>query len=69
MVVLISASGGTMSNGTDSIPFTANCPASVTMVNSGAPGLDFDVGGSISVSPSLVGGLYTGTITITAEYQ
>ena len=69
MVVLITASGGTMSNGTDSIPFTANAPSSITLTNSGAPGLDFDVGGTITVSPSLVGGAYTGTMTVTAEYQ
>ena len=69
MVVLITATGGTMSNGTDSIPFTPDAPSSITLTNSGAPGVDFDVGGSISVSPSLVGGAYTGTMTVTAEYQ
>jgi hypothetical protein len=69
MVVLISVAGGTMSNGTESIPFTPNAPASITMVNSGAPGFDFGIGGSISVDPGLVGGLYTGTMTVTADYQ
>ncbi|MDQ3074899.1 MAG: DUF4402 domain-containing protein [Pseudomonadota bacterium] len=69
MVVLLTYTGGTLSNGTDSIPFAANGPASVTMMNSGAPGLDFDVGGALTISPTLIGGLYSGTMTVTAEYQ
>ncbi len=71
MVVLLSYSGGTLTNPADpiSIPFTANGPASITMVNSGAPGLDFDVGGSLTISPALLGGVYTGTMTVTADYQ
>lgn len=67
--VLITATGGTMSNGTDSIPFTPDAPFSTMLTNSGAPGVDFGLGGSISLSPGLVGGLYTGTMTVTAEYQ
>ena len=69
MVVLLSYSGGTLSNGVDSIPFTADGPASVTMINSGAPGLNFDVGGVLTISPTLVGGVYSGTMTVTADYQ
>lgn len=69
LTVLLTYSGGVLSNGIDSIPFTANGPASVTLVNSGAPGSDFDVGGSLAISPALVGGVYTGTMTVTAEYQ
>ncbi|MDQ3080254.1 MAG: DUF4402 domain-containing protein [Pseudomonadota bacterium] len=69
MVVLLTYSGGTLSNGVDSIPFTADGPASITMINSGAPGLSFDVGGVLTVSPTLVGGVYSGTMTVTADYQ
>ena len=68
-VVLLTYSNGALTNGTDSIPFTANGPASITMVNSGAPGLDLDVGGALSIVPTLVGGTYSGTMTVTAEYQ
>jgi len=67
--VLFTYSGGTLSNGVDSIPFTANGPASMAISNSGAPGTDFDVGGSLSISSTLVGGTYSGTMTVTAEYQ
>lgn len=69
LIVLISVTGGTLSNGTDSIPFTPDAPSSITLTNSGQPGIDFDVGGSISVAPTLVGGTYSGTITVTADYQ
>ena len=67
--VLFTYTGGTLSNGTDSIPFTANGPANMAVTNSGAPGTDFDVGGSLSISSTLVGGTYSGTMTVTAEYQ
>ena len=68
-VVLIGVTGGTLSNGTDTIPFTADAPQSVTLTSSGVPGNNFDVGGSISVAGSLVGGLYSGTINVTTDYQ
>ena len=69
LTVLLTYSGGTLSNGTDSIPFTADGPATLTMPNSGAQGIGFDVGGSLSISPALVGGIYSGTMSVTAEYQ
>ena len=67
--ILITYSGGTLSNGTDSIPFTPDGQTTMTLTNNGSPGTDFDVGGSLSVSSALVGGVYTGTMTITADYQ
>lgn len=69
LVVLLTYTGGTLSNGTDSIPFTANGPANVTVPNSGQQGVNFDVGGSLVVSSALVGGIYSGTMTVTADYQ
>jgi len=69
LVVLLTISGGSLSNGVDSIPFTPNGPSSITLTNTGAPGNDFEVGGSIGVEPTLVGGTYSGTINVTAEYQ
>ncbi len=69
MLVLLTYSGGTLSNGVDSIPFTADGPASIMMTNSGAPGLNIDVGGSLTIDPALVGGVYSGTMTVTADYQ
>ena len=67
--VLLTYTGGTLSNGIDSIPFTANGQASMAIANSGSPGTNFDVGGSLTISPALVGGVYSGTMTVTADYQ
>jgi len=50
------------------IPFTPVAPASITLTNSGAPGFDFNVGGSIAI-PSTADGIYSGNIEITAEYE
>ncbi len=69
LTVLLSYTGGALSNGTDSIPFVPNGPSSVVLTSSGVPGIDFDVGGTITVSPSLIGGAYSGTLTVTADYQ
>lgn len=69
LTILLTYSGGTLSNGTDSIPFTADGQSTITLTNSGAPGTNFDVGGSLAISPTLVGGVYSGTMTVTAEYQ
>ena len=69
MTVLITVSGGTLSNGVDSIPFTPDAPPSLTLTSSGMPGTDFYIGGSIAVDPALVGGTYSGTLTVTADYQ
>ena len=69
LTVLITYSGGTLSNGTDSIPFTPDGQATMTLTNNGSPGSNFDVGGSLSVSSALVGGIYTGTMAVTADYQ
>ena len=66
---LITVAASSLSNGVDSIPFTPDGTQSIYIPNSGSPGIDFDVGGSLTVSPALVGGTYSGTITVTAEYQ
>ena len=40
----------------------------LTLANSGAPGNDFGVGGSITVDDSTADGVYTGTLNVTADY-
>ena len=70
--VLFTYTGGTLSNGisgSETIPFTANGPASMSITNSGAPGTNFDVGGALTITSTLAGGTYTGTMTVTADYQ
>lgn len=50
------------------IAFTPIAPASITLTNSGAPGRDFNLGGSIDI-PSTADGTYSGNIVVTADYQ
>jgi hypothetical protein len=69
MYVAITVTGGILSNGPDSLPFSPDAPTTVYLPNSGAPGIDFAVGGTITLSPTLLGGTYTGTITVTSDYQ
>lgn len=41
----------------------------MTLPNSGSPGKDFYVGGSMTVTQASEGGSYSGTFTVTADYQ
>ena len=43
-------------------------PATITLTNSGQPGTDFNIGGSIAI-PSTADGNYVGNIEVTADYQ
>ena len=70
--VLFTYTATTLSNGisgSETIPFTPSGPASLAITNSGAPGTNFDVGGSLTLTPTLAGGTYSGTVTVTADYQ
>lgn len=68
--VTISAGKVTLtgSNG-GSLTLTPDFNSVVTLANSGAPGSDFSVGGSITVANTTVDGVYTGTFSVTADYQ
>jgi hypothetical protein len=69
-VVRITALSVPMTNGTGgTLTFVPDAPATITLTNSGSPGTDFGVGGSISVSSTTPDGTYSGTVAITAEYQ
>lgn len=68
--VKITVPAVTLTNGTGGIlTMTPDVVASIFLTNSGAPGTDFGVGGSIIVSPTTPDGNYTGTLTVTADYQ
>lgn len=41
----------------------------VQLPNSGTPGLDFYIGGSLTITQATVSGNYSGTITVTADYN
>ena len=48
--------------------FTPIAPTSITLTNSGNPGTDFNIGGSVDI-PSTADGTYSGNIVVTVDYQ
>ena len=72
MVVLISAPDVTLVNTADTsrtLRLVLSAPSQVTLTSSGAPGNDFNVGGSITLDSAVAAGDYTGIVNVTAEYQ
>lgn len=61
-VTLTGSNGGTLT-------LTPDFNSTVNLSNSGAPGDNFNVGGSITVTNTTVDGVYTGTFAVTADYQ
>lgn len=61
----------TLTMATSNSLFANNSSGTYTMTlpNSGAPGINFYVGGAITVNQATAGGTYAGTIAITADYQ
>lgn len=69
--VTINAGNVTMVNQTDNtqmLTLTVDNPGSVVLANSGAPGSDFSLGGSITVNSTTVDGVYLGTFDVTVDY-
>ena len=70
MVARITTATSILSNGTGgTILFTPSAPATVTFTNSGAPGTDFGIGGSIPLTATTADGLYSGFVEVTVDYQ
>jgi hypothetical protein len=70
-VITISAPDVTLVNQSDptqKLTLTVDNPGSVTLVNSGQPGSNFYLGGSITVNSTTAGGVYTGTFNVTVDY-
>jgi hypothetical protein len=72
MTVTVASTGSnlinTTSGGSETLAFTPNAPATVALGNSGAVGVDFEVGGSITIASTTVGGMYVGDIEVTVDY-
>ncbi len=58
----------TTSGGSELLAFTPNAPATVALGNSGTTGVNFNVGGAITIAPATVDGLYVGDIDVTVDY-
>jgi hypothetical protein len=50
------------------LTLVTDAPASVLLTNSGKPGLDFGIGGSITLSSTTAAGTYVGTFNVTVDY-
>lgn len=58
----------TTSGGNETLAFTPDAPLTHTLANSGSPGSNFNVGGSITLTSATVDGLYVGDIEVTVDY-
>lgn len=70
-VVRISAPTVTLVNQSDTtktLSLAIDNPGSVTLPNSGQPGIIFSLGGSITLSSTTTSGLYSGTFNVTVDY-
>ncbi|MGE5561759.1 MAG: DUF4402 domain-containing protein [Bacillota bacterium] len=68
--VTIAAGNVTLGDGNgNTLTLTPDFNATLNLSNSGAPGDNFFVGGSITVSDATPDGVYTGTFAVTADYQ
>jgi hypothetical protein len=70
-VVRISAPNVTLVNQSDptqTLTLVVDNPGSVLLTNSGPPGTNFSLGGSITLNSSTAGGTYSGTFNVTVDY-
>lgn len=70
-VITIDAPSVTLVNQSDpskTLVLTVDSPGTVALTNSGKPGSNFYLGGSITVSSSTPSGVYSGTFNVTVDY-
>jgi spore coat protein U-like protein len=70
-VVRISAPDVTLVNQNDStktLTLVIDAPSSITLANSGFPGSDFSVAGSVTLNSETAAGTYVGTMNVTVDY-
>lgn len=66
--IIKTASSLSGSNG-GSLTLTPVGAASVLLTNSGSPGVNFAIGGSIVIGAATVDGVYTGTVDVQVDYN
>jgi len=69
--VNISVPNVTLVNQSDSsktLTLVTDAPASLVLANSGFPGSDFSIGGSVTLSSTTAAGTYVGTFNVTVDY-
>lgn len=71
-VVQIIAPSATLVNQADAsqtLTLVLDSPGTLTLANSGPPGTNFSLGGRITLTSSTAGGLYSGALNVTVDYQ
>jgi hypothetical protein len=69
--VRISAPDVTLVNQTDptqTLVMTVDSPGTILLTNSGFPGINFSLGGSVTLNSTTSGGTYVGTFNVTVDY-
>jgi hypothetical protein len=69
--VQISAPNVTLVNQSDTsqtLTLTTSAPASLVLTSSGVPGVDFSIGGSVTLNSTTAAGTYVGTFNVTVDY-
>ena len=71
MIVSIIKTTSTLTNSMDgaTLTLTPSGPSTIELTNSGNPGENFRIGGSISVTSSTTDGVYSGVVDVTVDYQ
>ncbi len=70
--VLISAPNVTLANQanpTQTLTLVVDNPGSLVLTNSGPPGTNFSIGGSVTLSSATASGTYAGSFNVTVDYQ
>ena len=70
--VFITAPNVTLVNQADStknLTLVVDNPGQLVLTSSGEPGVNFDLGGSITLSSTAASGTYQGTFNVTVDYQ
>ncbi len=53
---------------TQTLTLVVDSPGTVLLTNSGKPGQNFSLGGSVTLNSTTAGGVYTGTLNVTVDY-
>ena len=70
-VVTIIKTPSNLANGNDgtTLSLMPTGSSALTLPNSGAPGVDFTIGGNITITPTTTDGVYTGTVNVEVDYN
>lgn len=56
------------SDSTQTLTLTTDAPATIFLTNSGFPGVNFSIGGSVTINSTTAAGTYVGTFNVTVDY-